>query len=66
MGSVYSPCIRNCCLSQEDICLGCFRSLDEILCWGAATDQKKQQILNVIKIRKQDYQDKHPDLPLKN
>ena len=66
MSTVYSPCIRNCCLSQEDICLGCFRSLDEILCWGSATDQKKQQILAVIKKRKLAYQTDYPDHPLKN
>ncbi|MBT2912746.1 DUF1289 domain-containing protein, partial [Vibrio anguillarum] len=24
-----SPCIRQCCLDEMDICLGCFRSLNE-------------------------------------
>ncbi|WP_239649575.1 DUF1289 domain-containing protein [Methylocucumis oryzae] len=21
-----SPCVRNCCLNNDDVCLGCFRS----------------------------------------
>jgi len=28
-----SPCIRICCLDRNDICLGCFRTLDEITGW---------------------------------
>ncbi|MGZ8185918.1 MAG: DUF1289 domain-containing protein [Methylobacter sp.] len=28
---IASPCIRNCCLNNDDICLGCFRSLHEII-----------------------------------
>ncbi len=24
-----SPCVRNCCLDDDLICLGCFRSLEE-------------------------------------
>lgn len=40
-----SPCIRQCCLNEQDICLGCFRSLDEILAWGHADPAQKQRIL---------------------
>lgn len=28
-----SPCVRNCCLDENDICLGCYRSLSETLNW---------------------------------
>lgn len=28
-----SPCIRNCCLNDDNICLGCFRTLTEIVNW---------------------------------
>ncbi|GIU24256.1 DUF1289 domain-containing protein [Shewanella hafniensis] len=37
-----NPCIRNCCLDQQDICLGCFRHLDEILAWRAMSDMERQ------------------------
>lgn len=40
-----SPCVRNCCLDDQDICLGCGRSLSEILQWSAADDQQRRTIL---------------------
>ena len=48
-----SPCIRNCCLDDQDICVGCRRSLEEILQWGGADDQHKRQILERVAARKQ-------------
>ena len=40
-----SPCVRNCCLDGDDICLGCGRALEEITGWNAATAEEKQKIL---------------------
>ncbi len=48
-----SPCIRYCCLNDEDICLGCFRSLDEIKQWQSASNKQRQKILDVADKRKQ-------------
>ena len=45
VGSALSPCVRNCCLDNNDICMGCGRSLSEILVWGAATENEKREIL---------------------
>lgn len=42
---VQSPCIRNCCLNENDICLGCFRSIDEICLWSQTDEQTRRQIL---------------------
>jgi len=42
---VASPCIRNCCLDGKDICLGCFRHLDEITGWQGFTDKEKKEVL---------------------
>lgn len=53
-----SPCVRNCCLNDEDICLGCFRSLREITCWGMVDNQEKQVILERTVQRKDDYRQK--------
>ncbi len=47
-----SPCVRNCCLDHEDICLGCFRSLTEITQWTLVTQEVRQEILNNVKERK--------------
>lgn len=42
---VQSPCIRNCCLDDLDICLGCFRELEEIKAWSLADDSARHLIL---------------------
>ena len=39
-----SPCVRNCCLDENDICLGCGRALEEITGWNAASETEKQNI----------------------
>jgi hypothetical protein len=42
---VASPCVRNCCLDEQDVCLGCGRSLDEIKVWSEAGDAARLAIL---------------------
>ncbi len=49
-----SPCIRNCCLNEEDICLGCFRHVNEIIEWGAADNLRRACILNKAKQRREE------------
>ncbi|MFW5443589.1 MAG: DUF1289 domain-containing protein [Methylococcaceae bacterium] len=43
--TVESPCVRSCCLDEQDICLGCFRSLDEIIQWTLVDEKSRQQFL---------------------
>ncbi len=46
VSSVPSPCVRNCCLHpQTDVCLGCHRSLEEIIAWHDASDAQRLEIL---------------------
>jgi len=52
LNNISSPCVRNCCLNEDDICLGCFRSLGEIIKWGASTEQEKEDILDLTITRK--------------
>jgi uncharacterized protein len=40
-----SPCVRNCCLDKEDICVGCFRHINEIVGWASLSDEDKKQIV---------------------
>lgn len=49
---VTSPCISNCCLDEADICLGCFRHIDEITGWHSATNQRKTEIIDNCEQRK--------------
>jgi predicted Fe-S protein YdhL (DUF1289 family) len=50
---VQSPCIRNCCLDKHDMCLGCFRMLDEILIWSTASSKQQHDIVLACATRKQ-------------
>ena len=43
--SVPSPCVRNCCLDERDVCMGCGRSLDEIRVWSESGDGERLAIL---------------------
>jgi predicted Fe-S protein YdhL (DUF1289 family) len=47
-----SPCVRNCCLNDDDVCLGCGRSLREITAWSVASDEAKKRILDAASERR--------------
>ena len=49
---VASPCVRNCCLDEQDVCLGCGRSLDEIRVWSEAADAERLKILELARARR--------------
>ena len=52
MNKIDSPCVRNCCLDEQDICMGCFRSLEEIKVWQASSDKEKKGILRLAEKRR--------------
>lgn len=43
---VQSPCIDNCCLNNEKICLGCFRSIMEIAQWSQMSEKMRLDVLH--------------------
>ena len=47
-----SPCIRNCCLDECDVCLGCFRSMNEIMQWTLVDEETRQEFLKNADQRK--------------
>lgn len=51
--AIQSPCIRQCCLDAEDICVGCFRTITEIMDWQQSTQSQKLEILANCAARKQ-------------
>lgn len=51
----FTPCVRKCCLNEEDVCLGCFRHLDEILAWHHSDEAQKQAIIENSMKRKAQY-----------
>jgi predicted Fe-S protein YdhL (DUF1289 family) len=40
-----SPCVRCCCLDRNNLCLGCFRTLDEITGWTQMTAAARLAVL---------------------
>lgn len=54
--SVASPCIEVCQINSQQICIGCYRSLQEIACWSQLSEAAKQQvILNAQQRRTEDH-----------
>ena len=42
---VQSPCVGNCCLDDHDICLGCFRELEEIKVWSSVDNNSSRDLI---------------------
>ncbi len=49
--NILTPCVRNCCLDEHDVCLGCCRTLDEILAWRKMTVEEKTDIMLDCRVR---------------
>jgi predicted Fe-S protein YdhL (DUF1289 family) len=49
--TVTSPCVRDCCLDDAEVCMGCGRTLQDILRWHAASDEEREAILVAAKAR---------------
>ncbi len=51
---VPSPCTAVCRMSPTtELCLGCFRTLDEIALWGSMDDASRRVVWQSIKTRVQ-------------
>lgn len=43
--AVRSPCVHVCALDEQDICLGCQRTADEITRWGRMDNAERRVVL---------------------
>lgn len=50
---VRSPCVSICCLDENDICIGCHRSGDEITQWSQLTNDERLDVLRKVAEREQ-------------
>ena len=51
--SVLSPCNSVCRMDQKSkLCLGCWRTLDEIVAWSSGSDEAKKKVWTLIELRK--------------
>ena len=48
---IKSPCVSICVLDDDDICMGCYRSADEITDWLMTSDEEKREVLRNAKSR---------------
>ncbi len=49
-----SPCIGECAIDENGVCMGCYRSMDEINAWPRANEEERLNILQNIEQRKAD------------
>ncbi len=53
MSKILSPCIGVCEIDpKNNLCMGCFRSAQEIENWSYYEDKKKEEILILLERRK--------------
>ncbi|MDX1754773.1 MAG: DUF1289 domain-containing protein [Marinobacter sp.] len=45
---VSSPCVSVCALDENDICIGCQRTGDEILRWSQMTNEERREVLKSV------------------
>ncbi len=48
---VASPCVHVCALDDEDICIGCQRSVAEITRWSHMDNAERRQVLRLCHAR---------------
>lgn len=57
---IESPCIKVCTLdSSGELCLGCFRTIDEIGQWPAMSDGQRFEVLERLPARRAQYEAAH-------
>ncbi|RKZ67536.1 MAG: DUF1289 domain-containing protein [Gammaproteobacteria bacterium] len=59
--AVPSPCVKDCCLDKQDVCLGCGHTVNEIIRWGDASEEEKLEMLVASKKRKEKRAQKYND-----
>lgn len=42
---IKSPCVSLCALDEDDICVGCYRSGNEISHWGSYNNDQRREVL---------------------
>lgn len=49
---VPSPCIRQCTLDNSQVCVGCYRSMDEIIHWASLDNATRRDVLALADSRR--------------
>lgn len=51
LGMIKSPCVAVCALDEHDVCIGCYRTGDEITHWGTMDNNEKVAVLENVSER---------------
>jgi predicted Fe-S protein YdhL (DUF1289 family) len=52
MSAVDSPCVKVCVMDpQRGLCIGCWRTLDEIAAWGGMSDAERRKVIAALAAR---------------
>lgn len=50
---INSPCV-NQCKYINNVCIGCYRTIEEISNWSTYTNEEKKEVLSKLTIRRMD------------
>lgn len=50
---VKSPCVSICALDADDVCIGCYRTGQEISFWGQMTPAQQRDVMVRVEQREQ-------------
>jgi uncharacterized protein len=46
-----TPCINVCKLDEDGVCIGCFRTIEEISSWSQLSEEQRQALMQVSLLR---------------
>ena len=46
-----SPCVSICALDENNVCLGCYRTGQEITDWGSMTNDQRREVMQLVSER---------------
>lgn len=58
--NIKNPCIHVCTKDEKGICLGCYRSMEEIRDWYKYSDKQKLKVLDNALSRRTEYDKELP------
>lgn len=45
---IMSPCVSICALDENDVCIGCHRTCDEIMRWMQMSSDERRDVLQLV------------------
>ncbi len=51
---IATPCVKICKLDADNVCVGCDRTLDEIVRWGRMTSAERQTVMERVALPRAD------------